>query len=73
MTVVYMPHAVPVVGPVMPCPAVVGEMPYSVPHGALGVLPLVITVLKRLAGFRGLSSQYCAGTVPVPEPKNIAA
>ena len=73
ITVVYIAQPVPVVGPLMPCDAVVGEMPYSVPHGAVGALPLVTTDLKRPCGLRGFSSQYCAGGLPVPEPKNMAA
>ena len=41
-------------------------------HGDAGELPLVTTVLKRPAGFLGLSSQYWAGGF-AEEPKNIAA
>jgi hypothetical protein len=72
MTVVYRPQSLFVAGPATPCAALVGEMPYSVPHGADGALPFVTTVLYRPAGFLGFSSQYCAG-VEAAEPKNIAA
>jgi hypothetical protein len=63
---------VPVVGPATPWAALVGEIPVSVPHGALGLLVLVMTDLKRPCGLRGFSSQYWAGGLAV-EPKNIAA
>ena len=56
----------------MPCAAFVGEMPYSVPHGAPVLRPLVMTDLNRPWGLRGFSSQYCDGGFCV-EPKNIAA
>src|SRR5699024_4792841 len=61
-----------VTGPGMPWEVLVGEIPYSVPHGASALREPVSTDLKRPDGSAGLSSQYCSGNGPWSEPKNSA-